>query len=119
MGFSPRRDYGRAMVEELSPSRLQAKLEDGADVQVVDTRPPRQYAAGHIPGATNVPYGQLAGRIDEIDWGEEVVMVCKEGISSVQAGRLLESYEGIDDDATVASLAGGYDAWEFDLETED
>ncbi|AQL43141.1 sulfurtransferase [Halorientalis sp. IM1011] len=107
------------MVEELAPSELQTKLEDGADVQVVDTRSPRQYTAGHIPGATNVPYGQLAGRIDEIDWGEEVVLVCQEGISSVQAGRLLESYEGIDDDATVASLAGGYDAWEFDLETED
>jgi len=107
------------MVEELSPTELQAKLEDGADVQVVDTRPPRAYAAGHIPGAANVPYGQLADRIDEVDWGEEVVLVCQEGISSVQAGRLLESYEGIEDDATVASLAGGYDAWEFDLETED
>jgi thiosulfate/3-mercaptopyruvate sulfurtransferase len=106
------------MVEELSPSELQAKLEDGEDVQVVDTRSPRQYAGGHIPGAENVPYGQLAGLVDEIEWEEEVVMVCKEGISSVQAGRLLESYEGIDDDATVASLAGGYDAWEFDLETD-
>ncbi|WP_336001627.1 rhodanese-like domain-containing protein [Halorientalis halophila] len=106
------------MVEELSPARLQEKLEDGADVQVVDTRSARQFAAGHVPGAENVPYGELAGRIDQVEWGEEVVLVCQEGISSVQAGRLLESYEGIDDDTTVASLAGGYDAWEFDLETE-
>lgn len=119
MGFSPGRAYDRVMVEELPPSRLQEKLEDGADVQVVDTRSPRQYSGGHIPGAMNLPYGQLAARIDEVDWDEEVVMVCKEGISSVQAGRLLESYEGIDDDATVASLEGGYDAWEFDLETDD
>lgn len=119
MGFSPSRGYGGPMVEEVSPSELQEKLEAGADVQVVDTRSPRQYAAGHIPDATNVPYGQLADRIDEIDWGDEVVLVCQEGISSTQAGRLLESYEGIDDEATVASLAGGYDAWEFELETED
>lgn len=105
------------MVEELSPEWLQEKLTAGEDVQVIDTRPQPEYAGGHIPGAANVPYGELAGRIDEIDWGEEIVLVCQEGKSSRQAARILESYEGIDDDALVGNLAGGYDDWEHDLES--
>lgn len=105
------------MVEELSPDWLQEKLTAGEDVQVIDTRPQSEYAAGHIPGAANVPYGELADRIDEIDWGEEIVLVCQEGKSSRQAARILESYEGIDDDALVGNLAGGYDDWEYELES--
>ena len=106
------------MVEELPPERLSERLENGEDVQVVDTRSPRAYADGHVPGAENVPYTELADRIGEVEWGESVVLVCQEGISSVQAGRLLESFEGIDDDAEIASLAGGYDAWDGQLEPE-
>ena len=107
------------MVERLTPARLHEKLENGEDVHVVDIRPEGAFARGHIPGAENVPYLKLADRIADVDWGEEVVVVCPEGQSSVQAGRILESYEGIDDDAVVASLDGGYDEWEYDLETEE
>ena len=106
------------MVEELPPEEFRERLESGADVHVVDTRSPLAYADGHIPGAENVPYAELADRIADVEWGESVVLVCQEGISSVQAGRLLESYEGVDDDTEVASLAGGYDAWDGDLERE-
>ncbi|WP_247005905.1 rhodanese-like domain-containing protein [Halorientalis litorea] len=105
------------MVERISDATLQEKLARGDDVQVVDTRSPDAFAAGHIPGARNLPYAELADRIDDIEWAEEVVLVCQEGESSVQAGRILESYEGVDDDAVVASLSGGYDEWEYDLET--
>lgn len=105
------------MVERLSPEELREKRQDGEDVHVVDIRPEPAYAEGHIPGAENVPYVELADRIADVDWGEEVVLVCPVGKSSVQAGRILESYEGIDDDTVVASLDGGYDEWEYDLET--
>jgi thiosulfate/3-mercaptopyruvate sulfurtransferase len=105
------------MVEELTADELHAKLEAGDDVQIVDTRSPRAYAAGHIPGAENLPYGELADRIDEIQWRDEVVLVCEIGQSSKQAARILESYEGVDDDALVASLREGYEGWEYDLES--
>lgn len=105
------------MVERMSDAMLQEKLTRGDDVQVIDTRSPDAFAAGHVPGTRNLPYADLADRIDDIEWAEEVVLVCQEGKSSVQAGRILESYEGVDDDAVVASLDGGYDEWEYDLET--
>lgn len=48
-----------------------------------------------------------------------MVCACPVGQSSVQAAMLIESYEGVDDDVVVASMAGGYEEWAFELEGED
>jgi rhodanese-related sulfurtransferase len=104
------------MVVEMPPEELYERLENGGDVQVVDIRSPRGFERGHIPGAENLPFTQFSTRIDEYEWDDEIVVVCPHGKSSQQAARLLESYEGVDDDATVANLTGGYDAWEYELD---
>jgi thiosulfate/3-mercaptopyruvate sulfurtransferase len=44
----------------LSPAELQAKLSD-ASVRVIDIRDAKSYAANHIPGAINAPYGAWRG----------------------------------------------------------
>ena len=44
----------------LSPAELQAKLSE-ANVRVIDIRDPKSYAANHIPGAINAPYGSWRG----------------------------------------------------------
>ena len=44
----------------LSPQELQAKLGD-TNVRVIDIRDAKSYAANHIPGAVNAPYGQWRG----------------------------------------------------------
>ncbi len=103
------------MVVEMDPEELQARLDRGADVQVIDIRQPDSFAEGHIPGATNVPLGRFAREIEDQEFGEEVVMVCPLGESSLQAARLLESYEGVDEQTRVANLAGGYEDWDGDL----
>ncbi|AGN00641.1 rhodanese-related sulfurtransferase [Salinarchaeum sp. Harcht-Bsk1] len=106
------------MVREVDPDEVQSKLaSDDEEVTVVDIRSPRQFALGHVPGAINVPLPELPRRVDAYDWdADEVVAVCPHGESSIQAARLLGSYEGIHADA-VASLAGGYREWDGDLET--
>jgi rhodanese-related sulfurtransferase len=102
-------------MEEVTPEEVSRRLEE---LQVVDIRPAAEYERGHIPGAENLPAGEFAARVDERDWGDEVVLVCHVGESSVRAARLLESFEGAGDTA-VASMAGGYRAWDGDLESED
>lgn len=42
---------------------LKALLKQG-DVRVLDIRDPKDYAAGHIPGAVNTPYGAYRGPAD-------------------------------------------------------
>ncbi|MDX1745510.1 MAG: rhodanese-like domain-containing protein [Halobacteriales archaeon] len=104
------------MTDEVDPDEVQAKLGSGEEVQIVDIRSPAEYAGGHIPGAINIPFAHLPREIDRHEWGSDVVVVCPIGESSIQAARLIESYEGVPDDATVASMRGGYADWEGDLE---
>ena len=106
------------MVEDISPDELHERLENGADVQVIDVRLERSFRQGHIPGAENVPFHRFARAVAELDWSTDIVVVCPHGESSLQAARLLESYEGVPDEARVANLVGGYGAWEHELERE-
>lgn len=103
------------MVEEVTTEELHRRLQNGDDVQVVDVRPEQFFRRGHIPGAENVPFQRFAREVAEREWGADIVVVCPHGESSLQAARLLESYEGVPEDATVANLVGGYDAWEYEL----
>ncbi|MHC4507089.1 MAG: rhodanese-like domain-containing protein [Planctomycetota bacterium] len=54
---------------------------------VLDVRTRREYAAGHIPGAVNIPYDELPGRLDELDGDKtvEVVVYCQTGQRAVFA----------------------------------
>jgi rhodanese-related sulfurtransferase len=106
------------MIDEISTEELNERLAEGEDVQVVDIRLPAQYDQGHIPGAINVPFPEFPQRVDEHDWQETIVCACPKGKSSKQAARMLESYEGVDDDADVLNLDGGYREWEYELEGE-
>ena len=46
---------------------------------VLDVRTPQEYAEGHVPGAVNVPYDQLAARLAEVPKDKDVVLYCKSG----------------------------------------
>ncbi len=105
------------MVDEVTPEDVKQKLDDGDDVQVVDIRQPAQYRRGHVPTAINVPLPDLPRQVEEIDWGDDVVVACPIGESSIKAARLIGSYEGVEDPDAVRSMAGGYRAWEYPLET--
>lgn len=44
----------------LTPAELN-QLRSEPSVRIIDIRPPQEYAANHIPGALNAPYGQWRG----------------------------------------------------------
>jgi len=46
-------------------------------VTVLDVRPPEEYAAGHVPGAINIPLSELEKRLDELGQDKEVVAYCR------------------------------------------
>lgn len=98
------------MVTELSATELRRLLDDpDMSVLVVDLREPVEYELDHIPGATNVPIGSFTEALPDLDLDTDVIVTaCPVGALSVQAARLLEAYEGTDEETTIASLEGGY-----------
>lgn len=46
-------------------------------VTVLDVRPPEEYAAGHLPGALNIPLEELQQRLNELDQHQEIVAYCR------------------------------------------
>ncbi len=101
-------------MEEITAAELRERLEEDG-LRVIDIRGESSFARQHIPGSENVPFPELPDRIEEFDGAEQVVTVCPIGESSIQAARLIESYEGIEGD--VASLAGGIEGWGYETES--
>jgi rhodanese-related sulfurtransferase len=65
-----------AALEPVAQDELARRL-DGGQVLVLDVRPEAEYAAGHIPGAVNVPYDQLAARLAELPERADIVAYCR------------------------------------------
>ena len=62
--------------EPIAATELLARAKSGL-VTVLDVRPPEEFAAGHVPGALNIPVDQLARRLRELPKGKEVVAYCR------------------------------------------
>ncbi len=79
-----------------------------ADAQFVDVREPDEVVAGTLPGARNIPLGDLESRVTELDPSRRVVVLCRSGGRSTQAAEFLASCGFVD----VVNLAGGMLAME-------
>jgi glyoxylase-like metal-dependent hydrolase (beta-lactamase superfamily II) len=93
-------------VRTISADELLALLDAGAPVCVLDVREPDEFSSWSIPGARNVPLGQLATRFGELPRDCALVSVCAVGARAATAAELLR-HEGLD----VEVLDGGMEAW--------
>ena len=67
--------------DAISSSELSGRIDAGNAPLILDVRTPREYEAGHIPGAVNIPHTELNGRISELESNrnEEIVVHCQSG----------------------------------------
>jgi NADPH-dependent 2,4-dienoyl-CoA reductase/sulfur reductase-like enzyme/rhodanese-related sulfurtransferase len=73
---------------------------------VLDVRTEKEFAAGHIDSAVNIPLEELRQRLDELPRDRKIVAYCKVGQRGYMATRILLQ-AGFD----VANLTGGYTSW--------
>ncbi len=92
----------------ISAAELHARRESEAAPVVIDVRTPEEYTSGHIPGAVNVPFDQVAQRIAEIDAPHGVALYCMVGprARKGESALLAAGYE------KVFHLEGGLAAWQ-------
>ena len=77
-------------------------------VYLLDVREPNEYAAGHIPGITLIPMGEVAARLSELPRDKEIIVTCRTGNRSSQVADLLRE-QGF---TNVHNMTGGIVAWE-------
>jgi sulfur-carrier protein adenylyltransferase/sulfurtransferase len=82
-------------------------------LKLVDVREPHELEISRIPNATNIPLGQLAARLSELDSADDMVLFCKSGARSTRALELLTS-AGF---KKVKNLKGGINAWAREVDT--
>jgi ArsR family transcriptional regulator len=63
-------------LEPVSRKELLRRLREGL-VTVIDARPAEEFAAGHLPGALNLPLRELKRRLRELPRGQEIVAYCR------------------------------------------
>jgi len=78
-----------------------------ASAVVLDVREPEEFAAGHVPGAINLPQADLATRRDDLPRDAPLLLVCQGGYRSLRAAQFLKQ-AGFD---RVVSVRGGTEAW--------
>lgn len=99
----------KAQCREISIDDAEAFL-PSADA-IIDVREADEYAAGHLPGAVNLPRGLLEFRLSATPALEKrdlnVVLYCKTSGRAALAANTMHSMGYLN----VVSIDGGYDAW--------
>lgn len=89
---------------------LAARAAQGTPLRILDVRTPAEFESAHIPGSYSVPLETLQEHRDELvnHLDDDVVLVCRSGRRSEQAGAVLAG-AGLEH---VKVLSGGILAWQ-------
>lgn len=95
----PVRVEARALEQRLGDARL----------VVLDVRSPGEFAAGHVPGAINVPHDQVGNRLAELAGAKDkdIVLYCRSGRRARLAADVLAA-AGF---ARLSLLEGDFPGW--------
>ena len=85
--------------QDIFAQELESWRQRGA--RIIDVREPSEYQNGHVPGAENIPLGEIAEHGAQLEG--PIVLVCAGGNRSGNAAQYLSAI-GKDD---IANLTGG------------
>jgi adenylyltransferase/sulfurtransferase len=76
-------------VAELAPGDLDAVLAADSGARVLDVRDPHERILGSVPGAIEIPAGELEARLHELDTARSYIVACRVGAKSRWAAERL------------------------------
>ena len=95
-------------VEAITGDELLERMRE-ASITLLDVRPAQEFAAGHLPGAINIPFDDLQRRYAELPANQDIAAYCRGPycVLSVQAVAALR-LQGLH----ARRLGSGYDDWQ-------
>ncbi|SEG30989.1 rhodanese-like domain-containing protein [Marinobacterium lutimaris] len=99
----------KAQIQEIDTegAEMQTKSADA----IIDVREPDEFAAGHLPGAINIPRGLLEFKLsaDEALSARDlnILLYCKTSGRAALAAQAMKEMGYLH----VSSISGGFDAW--------
>ncbi len=94
-------------VPHISSKELKERFDRG-EVAVLDIRGQAEWAAGHLPGVSNIPLGFLPERMGQVPNGRPLVVHCQSGGRSAIAASVLLAHGRRD----ILNLSDGYAGWQ-------
>ena len=92
---------------DITAQELRERLTREPDLILLDVREPHELEISALTGAKNIPLGEVAHLMSELDSAEEMVVFCKRGSRSARAIEILSS-AGF---KKMKNLKGGINAW--------
>jgi rhodanese-related sulfurtransferase len=99
---------GRGNGNTVSRSDVSGLVRDG-NALLLDVRPRKEFEAGHLRGAVNIPIEELSARVDELPRDRRVITYCRGEycMFADEAAEVLQAH-GFD----VVRLEGGWPEWQ-------
>ena len=95
-------NIAKGILKQWSLDELQTLPRDGS-VTLLDVRTEEEYRSGYIDGFRNIPVDELRQRLDEIEHGKPVYVICQSGLRSYIACRILAG-----NGYTAYNFSGGF-----------
>ncbi|HRQ22546.1 MAG TPA: molybdopterin-synthase adenylyltransferase MoeB [Anaerolineales bacterium] len=92
---------------DITAPELAASTSLSTSLKLLDVREPHELEISALPNAVNIPLGQLASRLSELNSADDMIVFCKGGTRSARALELLAS-AGF---KKVKNLKGGINSW--------
>lgn len=93
--------------DEMTPAQFVERQNAGELWQLLDVREAWEIEIASVDGSVNIPMGQLAQRVGEIDLKAPVAVLCHGGVRSAHVARWLKFSGAV----SVANIVGGIDQW--------
>src|SRR5215203_4157216 len=100
-------------MEEITPTELKQRLDNGDDIQIVDVREDSELAISRLPNSMHIPLAQVLNRMSEIDQTRETVVHCKMGGRSARA---IDALQRSGFTGKLINLKGGIIGWSNEVD---